>query len=455
MFNAFSLLLKKTIKQFKESEILRKISSSFILKVLGTLTSFLLYIYISRIYGPETMGAYSVFIAMIGLAGIFSTLGMTSSVMRFVPDFISKQKFSELKKLKLIYFLLPGSLSVLLGILIINNSMSINNTLFPNSDNEWILIVIGVILPFYSLFLIGNEFARATGKTNLFEYFRSLHVQLSCLLLVIIITFFFKSSKIPIIVTGALFIVGFLILWLSNSNYINRKNRHKNTTASISHKTVLAISLPMLLTAFSSLIMERIDTLMIGYFNDNSDVGIYNVALKIAVLIMFLTIPVNAVLIPKLSEAFWNKDDATLAHYIYRASRFMMLSSVLIFLILLLFSELILNLFGKEFLEARYALLILATGYLVNACFGLAEHMLNLSGHEKKLTIVFTFGLIVNIILNYFLIPLYGINGAALATMSSMIIWNVLAGLIIKKHLGFNIIYIPFLKSAVLNHLPK
>lgn len=449
------MMIKGIWQQFNQSAILKKISAAFILKVIGTLAVFVLYLIISRQYGAETMGSYSLFMALLSLFGIFSTLGLTSAVMRFVPDYISNNKFHELKRFTLISLQLSLALSFSLGLILFVFAGPLSELAFNNLNNAWILELVSILLPFYSLHLIGNEIARATGKTTSFEYFRSIHVQLIGLLVLLSMMWTFESNKLPIYITAALYVVAFLaLLWLNLRYLIRHLNQSESEPESeaeseqeLTVKKTLSVSFPMLLTSFSVVIMERIDTLMISYFYDNSEVGIYNVALKLSVLILFLIIPVNAVLIPKISAALWQKDEKLLALYVTKAAKFMFYSSLLVFTILAIFSKQFLGLFGTEFYLAQNAMIFLCVGYLFNAFHGLAEHLLNISGNEKKLTRIFTLGLVINIVLNYFLIPVYGINGAAFATMCSMIIWNVLAGFAVKKQLGLQILYIPFNKK--------
>jgi len=189
--------------------------------------------------------------------------------------------------------------------------------------------------------------------------------------------------------------------------------------------------------------MERVDTLFLSYFYGNYEIGLYNIALKLAVLIMFLIIPLNSVLIPKISQAFWGNDQTKLKQMIKTAARFMFWASLLCLIFILLCSEFLLSLFGVEFINAKNALLFLSIGFFFNAIHGMGEHLLNISGNEKKLTSIFSAGLVLNIFLNYLLIPLYGIDGAAFASMCSMILWNSIAGIVVSRHIGISIIYLP------------
>ena len=450
-------MIKNTVQLYLShpvfNDIIKKVSISFILKVVGTLSAFLLYFVISRTYGAEGMGIFSLFVALMGLLGMLSTIGMSSSIIRFVPYLLSHKQFSYLSKLGKIHFSLSGSLALLLSIFLFTFATKLSEYIFQHQENIWLIQIVAIVLPFYSLFLIGNEFLRNLGYIGLFEYFRSIHMQGITLIGLIFLYPLYKFNQLPIVIAASLYILAFFIIWKIITQHIKQYKKNINSdeldsapidkSHQVSYSNVLRISSPMLLTAFSALVMERLDTLMIGYFYGNEEVGLYNIALKLSTLILFLIIPLNAVLVPKISKHFWKNELDDVNMLVSKISKLMFLIGISLLFILVIFSEFFLGLFGVEFIQAKTAMLFLIVGYFFNAIHGLADQVLNLSGNEKKLSLIFSFGLLINIILNLLLIPAYGINGAAFATMSSMIIWNVLAGLAVKKYTGIEVVYVP------------
>ena len=70
-----------------------------------------------------------------------------------------------------------------------------------------------------------------------------------------------------------------------------------------------------------------------------------------------------------------------------------------------------------------------------------------MTGNQNIYASILLIGALLNIVLNLILIPLYGINGAALASMSSLIVWNLSMVLVVKKKFGFYTFYIPFINK--------
>jgi len=78
--------------------------------------------------------------------------------------------------------------------------------------------------------------------------------------------------------------------------------------------------------------------------------------------------------------------------------------------------------FGEAFTASATALAIITGGQLVNAATGPVRLLLIMSGHESKATLSIVIGSVVNLLLNAVLIPLWGINGAAVAFAVSLAI---------------------------------
>ena len=72
---------------------------------------------------------------------------------------------------------------------------------------------------------------------------------------------------------------------------------------------------------------------------------------------------------------------------------------------------------------------------------------MQMSGQQNSYMNILIIGAIINILLNYFLIPIYGINGAALASVFSLSFWNLSMVYIVKRRFGFSTIYLPFLRK--------
>ena len=81
-------------------------------------------------------------------------------------------------------------------------------------------------------------------------------------------------------------------------------------------------------------------------------------------------------------------------------------------------------------------MMILLAGILAKAMVGPAEVLLTMAGHQKVCAAIYGFALSINIALNIWLIPVFGIEGAATATMAAMIIEALVLHITVRRKLG-------------------
>ena len=115
-----------------------------------------------------------------------------------------------------------------------------------------------------------------------------------------------------------------------------------------------------------------------------------------------------------------------------------------IFIAILIFPSFVLDFFGEEFTAGVIPLIILAIGQIINALCGPVMYLLNMTGKEKQARNIIIIASIINVALNLYFIPFYGLIGAAIATVVSTVVWNIMAVFQIKRDYGFISIPHPF-----------
>jgi O-antigen/teichoic acid export membrane protein len=92
--------------------------------------------------------------------------------------------------------------------------------------------------------------------------------------------------------------------------------------------------------------------------------------------------------------------------------------------------------FGAEYESAYVPLVILCVGQLVNASMGSVGALLNMTGHERDTTKSILVAAVVNVALNLSLVPHWGIIGAAVATASTLTVWNLIMWHKVRARIG-------------------
>lgn len=199
----------------------------------------------------------------------------------------------------------------------------------------------------------------------------------------------------------------------------------------------LRSALPFTLIGGAGVINNQTDIIMLGWFTGSEDVGIYRVAVQGAMLVAFSLQVANAVLGPQFSRFYAQGDMVRLQHLVTQSARVILLTALPVALVFILFGALVVSwVFGAEFTTAHWPLAILAAGQLVNAGFGSVGFLLNMTGHESIAARMLWRTAFLNIVFNAVLIPLYGMNGAAIATTISLAIWNALLFRQVRQRLG-------------------
>ena len=105
--------------------------------------------------------------------------------------------------------------------------------------------------------------------------------------------------------------------------------------------------------------------------------------------------------------------------------------------------------FGKEYLSGQKSLLILMIGQFFSSMAGSVGYILQMTGRQSIFQNIILISTFINIILNFILIPRYGLIGAAFASMVSIILWNLLSIIYIYINYKVLTLYVPkyFLKN--------
>lgn len=195
---------------------------------------------------------------------------------------------------------------------------------------------------------------------------------------------------------------------------------------------------PLMLVSAMYTVNSRTDQAMIGAMVGSGAVGIYAAAVRVADVVIFFIVAINAMLGPTVAGLYARRDQEGLQRIVTMTARWIGGLSIPAAVVLYGLSGRILSLFGPEFPAGAWALRWLCCGQVVNACAGSVALLLTTTGHERDALKGITLGAVVNVAGNAVMIPRYGINGAAVATAFSTVVWNVGLGILVYRRLGIN-----------------
>ena len=205
---------------------------------------------------------------------------------------------------------------------------------------------------------------------------------------------------------------------------------------SLPFRGLLVFSLPLMMSILLSYLLLHVDSLMLGALATVEDVGLYGVASRLALPLILVLDSVNRAFSPMVAHLHHEGAMARLESLYAMATEWLLAIDILGALALWLYSEALLSLFGPEFVAAASALVVLSSGLLVAAVFGASGYMLIMTGHPRLEMADNVLLLAANVLLNWLLIPRWGLLGAASATGLSMGGVHVLKALQVRWILG-------------------
>lgn len=212
-------------------------------------------------------------------------------------------------------------------------------------------------------------------------------------------------------------------------------------------KPWLKASLPMLVILACELLLQNTDILVISRYMTPTDVGIYFAAGKTMALIMFVHYAVGSAVANRFAALNAKGDKESLRAFVKDAVNWTFWPSLAGAIIILALGKPLLWLFGPQFDAGYPVMCILVVGFLFRSSMGPAEFLLNMLGEQALCATVLAASAVVNIALNFALVPVWGLVGAATATSISLMMAALMNYVVVWRRLEIEI--------AIWRNLPK
>jgi O-antigen/teichoic acid export membrane protein len=186
--------------------------------------------------------------------------------------------------------------------------------------------------------------------------------------------------------------------------------------------------------------------LVVGTIDGSRAAGVYSVVEKGAELIVLVLVAANMPLAPVIARLHARSDRTGLQHATERVAQASLAVSLPVAAAFAVFPDTYLGLFGASFHAGSLALRILAVAQLVNAAAGPAGNVLIMTGHEHAAVRGVGAGLIVNLVLGIVLVPPFGVTGAAIASASSLVVWNMVLLVLARRRMSVNVTALRWLR---------
>lgn len=441
----------KALEDKDFSELFRKGGVSFLFRIAGQIIGFLLTLLIAHEFGAKGLGEYLLIVVVLKIFSLFAKAGLDTATIRFTASFASQNKWETLQQ-----FLKKTNLVLLI------TSVFFSSLMFILADKIGTLLQLNEqLIKLFSFFILPTIFfafyyqsLRGLKKIAAFSFFYRVSQVLFTLIIVGILLQFSQEKNIIFYAYLLSLVIASLFAYLTFKKALKKSiiKIHEEIIEQQTIKKILLVSLPLMFAQSAQMIMAWTDKLMLGNMMSTKDVGIYGVAFKLSMFASIALMAINSIASPKFAELYAEEKMEWLKKVVQQSTKMIFWATLPLIIIFFLFPSFFLGIFGEEFKLGVNAFLILSIGMLISAFSGSVGNLLQMTGRQFIFMKVLFVGALFNIGLNYFLIPntnpfsiygIYGINGAAVASMLSVIIWNLTMVYFVKRDFGFYTFYIP------------
>lgn len=426
----------------EKKDAVRNLAKGGGILIAGTFTSkAIMYLY--RLYVAQELGAADYGILSIGLAVFWITaslthLGVGSGIQRKITDYIGKNQESKIPKV------VWGSLAATIPLSLVSATIMFFSAdflalkFFNDPSAASVIRIFALALPFQIINKNMNNLIKAFKQMRYFVYTDR-----------IFLSVFTLGATAGLIylgygLTGAVFAQLFGIIFTSLLTiYFAQKKVYpflSKRTLDIREEGIklMDYSWPLFLGGIVGLVMGWTDTILLGFFEASETVGVYNAAQPTAQLLTVISGGLGTMLFPLVSEYYGKGETKEAVSLASTGIKWVFASTFPALILMILFARPALKLlFGETYTGGAAALSILGTAYFLGAMTSHAGSFIKSEDRTKLSLYNSVFIALLNLGLNYLLIPIYSQTGAALATAFASTLGSIIA--LLEVHYLFNI----------------
>lgn len=367
-----------------------------------------------------------------GIAGLIAvTAGFILAITKTTASYaFSRHYFApgyETKRGELLFgsLMLAIAQSFLFALVFYVYSEKLSGLIFDTPNLQTIVKIYALIIFIQPAEELFQDLAKLQKKAKMLSVMHAINISVSILLTLVLLIFF--DMKVMALIWGAFSISVFNLIYLI-----------PNTLKVIKFKIDLAVltpaikfAAPMIVAVLALYSMKNVDIYIVKSLLDVSSAGQYHFGYKFGALLnFFFVLPLRSIIEPMIYELENNPDK--LRKFVRETSTFFYSAAMLLCLGLALYSQEVIYLLASkpEFREAWIIIPVVAFAHVHFGMMDLFGRGIIMAKKTFYFSLVYTIGALVNVGLNYILIPHYGILGAAYATLAAYMLIGILSAIL-------------------------
>ncbi|MEM9445168.1 MAG: oligosaccharide flippase family protein [Verrucomicrobiota bacterium] len=425
--------------------LLRQVGAVFYGKLASTALNAGIKVFIASFFLVQGNGVFAIHLSIVGVVGLLATMGFGNAILKLSAshykdeiDILKQDYVTMITAALLILFTIPVPLIWVLA-------ESLAEHFGGDATSALLFQISALTLIPHCMLEINVEVIRGIGKSYAYVVFKEVGIAGVMLISMFMmmqssvedILIPVKSHAIGVIVFSLLcFLMVIRSLYLGKSKKVRGGSGH-------SLWYLMQISLPMMLSKGLVFILPGIPILVLGFFTDSKEVGIYWMAYALSLFARVISYSMNVVVAPAIASHYKLGEHDQLLNIVKRSVRLTFWISLPILLGMMALSSKIMGIAGAEFISGWPVMCVFLVAHLVDMICGPVGYLLTMTGKERVFAVTTSICTFTTVVTLFVLCPLFQGLGAALAYLVFFVIWNLSSIRFIERHLGFSPIYIP------------
>ncbi len=395
---------------------------------IGYPLSIIIGIVVAKLVGAENLGLITIGLSFVQLLAFFSLLGTNRGLLKYVAYYSGLKDILNIKRIIKFALTCSVSLSIIFILIYLEVGDEINILLFPNIKNISAVIMFFVLL--LPVIVLKNSFKGCLAGLQRPQYDRiqeKIIFPISRILILFLLVQFFTILTSILVATIISIIISTTFLLLILIKELQTFNKEQCESSNLlPFKEFIIFSLPLILVPLFNLATHSIDTLIVSHYLSAASTGVYAIVRKLG---FFVALPLSLFtsMIAASAAKMYTTDHFKEFEKIYRyTTKWIIFFSSIIFSIIFIHTQEILNLIGKDFATGTIPLKIFLFSQLINAFVGPTGNTLLMTNGKNIFIINSSLSIIIGIGSSFYLIPLFGLIGAAISISLAFSIVNIL-----------------------------
>jgi len=417
------------------SKLLSTAVNSMVVRGLGPASSVVLTLLLARHFGAEITGMFYLLVTLQTCAAMIARFGFDTSLQRFVGAAAAREDWALVRGVYFQALALSTALSLVLALAMSLSSFWIADTLLHQPGQGSLVIWMSVAIIPFALAGLHAAMLKALGCPIWGGFIEA--AALPVLNITLLAGYWLIKPEALVIrdIAVVLFISATVTVLLGRALLLRRMP----TTAN--HRTMPATQLlqscvPLLQVEILNYAILWLPMLLLGVFADSASAGQYSIAQRLAGQLGLIMLVFAGMTSARFAAHYQAGEFDRMSELASRTTRGLSLLAIPMALLLLVWPQGLLGLFGEGFIAADWVLRVLVVGQLVNLMTGPGGYLLAMSGQESALRNLLSMTALLTLTLSCWLIPAFGALGAAWAAAIAMILQNLACCLLVQRRLG-------------------